>query len=136
MRTIRCQRCKQMFNYEGLPPDCCPLCTMMRAERTERVREILWDNPGITAIDVHNRTGVPINVILDMIERGDLIPQEEIKAPPEPEPVAEKPLPLTSMMRKKETAAPPMDAAKLDAMHAKSNAARYKPIPGKWGKKR
>ena len=72
MRTIRCRRCRQMFSYEGLPPESCPLCAMAKEERFRRVRALVKENPGITAAEVHMQTGVPLTDIFQYVEDGDL----------------------------------------------------------------
>ena len=71
MRTIRCQRCRQMFEYEGLPPPCCPLCAMARNSRFARVRELVKELPGITAMEAHQQTGVPLAEIMEYLRDGD-----------------------------------------------------------------
>lgn len=72
MRTIRCRKCKQMFSYEGLPPDSCPLCAMAKNERFSRVRELVQEYPGITTLEVNQHTGVPVSDILDFLKKGEL----------------------------------------------------------------
>ena len=69
-RTIRCRRCGQMFEYEGLPPPCCPVCQLEREEQYQIVRALVRDFPGITALEVHEITEVPMDVILRYINKG------------------------------------------------------------------
>ncbi|MCL1884018.1 MAG: hypothetical protein FWF81_09745 [Defluviitaleaceae bacterium] len=59
-----------MFEYEGLPPPCCPPCRMEREEQYQVVRELVRLYPGITALEVHDFTEVPIYLILRYIEMG------------------------------------------------------------------
>ena len=62
-----------MFTYEGLPPPCCPLCVMAQKERFVRVRALVKELPGITAMEAHQQTGVPISEIMELLEEGDLV---------------------------------------------------------------
>jgi len=72
-KTIRCRRCKQMFEYEGGIPESCPACTKLISEWKDRVRLIVWQHPGITAAEVHLKTEVPFAAIMQMIKSGDLL---------------------------------------------------------------
>ena len=72
MRSVRCRRCKQMFEFEGLPPECCPRCKKIEDNQFMRVRELVRDHPGITALEVHEHTGVPFPTIMQYIEKGHL----------------------------------------------------------------
>jgi len=59
-----------MYEYEGLPPPCCPDCQALRNEQFFMVREVVRECPGITALQVHHVTEVPMDVILRFIEKG------------------------------------------------------------------
>jgi hypothetical protein len=59
-----------MFEFEGLPPPGCPTCMMEREEQYQIVRAIVREFPGITAIEVHHITEVPMNIILRYINEG------------------------------------------------------------------
>ncbi|MCL2500133.1 MAG: hypothetical protein FWE90_07320 [Defluviitaleaceae bacterium] len=72
MNTVRCQLCKQMFSFDGLPPDSCPDCKRLKDIQFQSVREIVKDNPGITALEVHGRTDIPLPTIVRYIESGML----------------------------------------------------------------
>ena len=72
MRIIRCRRCKEMFEYEGLPPPCCPSCQEIRNEQYDRVRDFVKEHPGISAVEVHHYTEVPLNAIMQFVEEGNL----------------------------------------------------------------
>jgi hypothetical protein len=61
-----------MYSFEGLPPDSCPQCKARKDAQYQRVREIVKDNPGITALEVHAITEVPITTIAKYIEAGML----------------------------------------------------------------
>lgn len=71
-RTIRCKRCGNMYEYEGLPPAACPECVELRNEQFQIVRALVWEFPGITALQVNQATEVPMDVILRFVEKGML----------------------------------------------------------------
>jgi len=70
MREIRCRRCGKMYSYEGMPPECCPLCAKERRAQYVMVRELVRQCPGITAVEVNQITEVPLEVILKFIDDG------------------------------------------------------------------
>jgi hypothetical protein len=59
-----------MYEYEGLPPPCCPECKRIRDEQFYIVREVIREFPGIPALHVHHATEVPMEVILRFAENG------------------------------------------------------------------
>jgi len=61
-----------MFSFDGLPPDSCPTCKRLKESQFQSVREIVKDNPGITALEVYERTHVPLPTIVRYIESGML----------------------------------------------------------------
>ena len=71
-RTIRCKRCKQIFEFEGAPPICCDNCKTAEAEQFVMVRELVKDHPGITALEASEQTGVAFATIMQYVARGDL----------------------------------------------------------------
>ena len=71
MKSFRCNRCKQMFESDGIPPPLCPKCQEAREAKLLMVRELIKDNKGITAAEVHTKTGVPLSIILQYIKTGD-----------------------------------------------------------------
>ena len=72
MKTIRCNRCKQMFEFEGLPPECCPSCKEKENERHQIVRDFIKQFPGVNALEIAKHTKVPVSVIMNYIKSGDL----------------------------------------------------------------
>ncbi|MCL2189965.1 MAG: hypothetical protein FWC16_13305 [Defluviitaleaceae bacterium] len=72
MNTIRCNVCKKMFSFDGLPPEACPPCRERKNALFQEVRQMVKENPGITALEVHHRTGVPIPNLVKYIESGML----------------------------------------------------------------
>jgi hypothetical protein len=38
----------------------------------ERIKELIWERPGINALEVEEATGIPIEVISQFIDDGDL----------------------------------------------------------------
>ncbi|MCL2216525.1 MAG: hypothetical protein FWB91_05835 [Defluviitaleaceae bacterium] len=72
MRSIRCSRCKKKFEYEGMPPEICPTCVAERANALAIVRELVRELPGITALEVHDVTGVPMSTIMRYVAEGHL----------------------------------------------------------------
>ena len=69
-RTVRCRYCRRMFDYEGLPPECCPECLKGREEQFRMIRDMVRESPGVNAIELSGRTGVPIADILRYIKSG------------------------------------------------------------------
>lgn len=67
---IRCKKCKQMFSFNGMPPDACPDCMARREAMLAQVREMVKDNPGISPQVVSQKTGVPVPVIVKYISQG------------------------------------------------------------------
>jgi len=116
LRSIRCKRCKQMFEFEGFeggqPPKRCPRCKDIEMQQYSMVRELVRDNPGITALEVSAYTEVSLPTILGFLKDGrleiwsgsaqdrDLIAMpinrssldraKAIEEPPEPEKVVEE----------------------------------------------
>lgn len=72
MRSIRCQRCGNMFEYEGLPPPCCPDCKGQEEVNFMEVRALVKEYPGITALEVREHTGVSFASLMDYVESGDI----------------------------------------------------------------
>ena len=72
MRSIRCRRCKQKFEYEGMVPQYCPACTGEKEATFQMVRDLVSAVPGITALEVHEITDVPISLIMQYVEEGHL----------------------------------------------------------------
>ncbi|MCL1844843.1 MAG: hypothetical protein FWF77_02960 [Defluviitaleaceae bacterium] len=72
-RVVRCKLCQVMFQYEkGLPPPCCPNCQRRRNEILAIVRAVVREMPGITALEVHIITDVPVDVIMQFVKNGDI----------------------------------------------------------------
>ena len=72
MRKIRCKRCRNMFEFDGLLPECCPRCKRIEDEQFYLVRDLVREFPGITAMEVSNYTGVSFSAIMRHVEAGDL----------------------------------------------------------------
>ena len=73
MRVVRCRRCRQMFAFEkGLPPACCPKCQRRKDEQFQLVRALVREMPGITALEVHVLTEVPVEAIMQFVQNGDI----------------------------------------------------------------
>ncbi|MCL2216822.1 MAG: hypothetical protein FWB91_07350 [Defluviitaleaceae bacterium] len=73
LRKLRCQRCKEFFTIDiGLPPECCPKCAKEREEQISQLRQLLWEKRGLNAMSLHSMTGLPIEVITNIIDEGDL----------------------------------------------------------------
>ena len=69
-RTVRCRVCGNMYESEGIPSGACETCRMAREEQYQVVRAVVREYPGITALDVHEVTEVPMEVILRYIDKG------------------------------------------------------------------
>ena len=72
MHKLRCRKCREMFDCPGLPVPLCPECEALKSGKFQLIRELIKDHPGITVPDLHERTGVPVAVILKYINSGDL----------------------------------------------------------------
>ncbi|MDR0272685.1 MAG: hypothetical protein LBI27_05155 [Clostridiales bacterium] len=73
MRELRCARCKEIYTIgEGLPPKYCPKCMAVREEHIKHLYEIITENKGICAMQLQNRSGLPLSLITDLINNGDL----------------------------------------------------------------
>jgi hypothetical protein len=59
-----------MFSFDGLPPDACPPCRKKKDAQFIAVRRMVKDHPGITALEVYERTGVPLSTISNYVESG------------------------------------------------------------------
>ncbi|MCL1843782.1 MAG: hypothetical protein FWF79_08210 [Defluviitaleaceae bacterium] len=71
-RLMRCRKCDTKFEPVGLESPLCPLCQQAKDEQYIVVRELVREYPGITALEVHEATEVPMHVILRYIENGML----------------------------------------------------------------
>ncbi|MCL2840763.1 MAG: hypothetical protein FWE05_08310 [Defluviitaleaceae bacterium] len=77
-RKLRCPRCKEFYVHSiGLPPECCPECMKKREQQISDLRDLLWKKRGLNAMNLHSITGLPIEVITNVIDEGGL---EEWKA--------------------------------------------------------
>ena len=72
-RKVRCRRCKQYYELDGGMPELCPSCTQLKEAWKDKVRMAVWEQPGITAVEVHVKTEVPLAVVMEMIKTGDLL---------------------------------------------------------------
>ncbi|MCL2203892.1 MAG: hypothetical protein FWB88_08135 [Defluviitaleaceae bacterium] len=70
MGTVRCNKCKNMFSFDGLPPEACAECLAKREAMLNHVREVVKANPGISPQEVSRQTGVPVPVIIKYIATG------------------------------------------------------------------
>ncbi|MCL2204716.1 MAG: hypothetical protein FWB88_12340 [Defluviitaleaceae bacterium] len=70
MKAMRCNTCKQMYTFDGPPPEACPPCRKRKDALFQTARAMVKENPGITALEVHERTGVPLPNIVRYIETG------------------------------------------------------------------
>ena len=71
MNEVRCSRCKVMFvPTDGKPPYICPKCKAGRDAKLRKLHELVRERPGITPMELHALTGVPINIITQAIKDG------------------------------------------------------------------
>jgi hypothetical protein len=59
-----------MYRFDGMPPEACPACRARKDAQYQEARMVVKENPGITALEVHERTGVPLPNIARYIELG------------------------------------------------------------------
>lgn len=67
---IRCRRCGNMFEVEGLVGPICSSCKLEREEQFQIVRIFVREHPGISALEVHQCTEIPMGAILKYINAG------------------------------------------------------------------
>jgi len=79
IRKLRCNQCGEKFESEGLPPMVCPNCQDLRDTQYYVVRELVREFPGITALEVHDFTEVPMEDILRYVDKGmlEVIPTDK-----------------------------------------------------------
>ena len=70
MRKMRCRRCQEEFDYNG--SRLCPQCIEKKDSQLEIVRDMVFRSPGINAMEVSLRTGIPVEVITKYIDEGYL----------------------------------------------------------------
>ena len=71
LRRVRCQKCKELYSYEsGLPPEMCPKCQEEKEAQAQQLRDLVWENRGITGMELHELTGIPIETVIKHIEDG------------------------------------------------------------------
>lgn len=61
-----CVMCGKLFANDGNKT--CPKCKKAYSV----VRDYVRNNPGVSALDINSNTGVPINIILKLIDQGVL----------------------------------------------------------------
>ncbi|MCL1863157.1 MAG: hypothetical protein FWF78_06290 [Defluviitaleaceae bacterium] len=69
-KMIRCRRCGNMFEVEGLVGPICDSCRLEREEQFQIVRIFVREHPGISALEVHQCTEIPMEAILKYINAG------------------------------------------------------------------
>lgn len=70
---LRCPRCREFYeHFIGMPKECCPKCTEEREKQISELRDLLWQKRGLNAMKLHSMTGLPIEVITNVINEGDL----------------------------------------------------------------
>ena len=80
IRELRCRRCKKFYIYEdGFTPDYCPECTAIKDGHIKNLREIVRENRGICAMELEHMTGIPIGLIMELINKGEItVKKDEI----------------------------------------------------------
>jgi hypothetical protein len=118
-----------MFEYEGLPPPCCPDCQLYRDEQFYIVRTLVREYPGITALEVNKITDVPVDAILKFIDAGML---EVVQSVNQDGRLDER---LGILLRKareikKPTLAQPENPAKMEELKATENKQKFTWLEG------
>lgn len=70
MHSIRCSKCKHLFQTTGKLPEVCPDCMAKRKAMLDHVRELVKANPGISPQAVSQQTGVPVLNVIKYITEG------------------------------------------------------------------
>ncbi|MCL2187639.1 MAG: hypothetical protein FWC16_05600 [Defluviitaleaceae bacterium] len=67
MAMLRCNKCKQMYDANGIPTGACDECTAKKNAMLDHVRQLVKAQPGISPQAVSAQTGVPVNVVIRYI---------------------------------------------------------------------
>ena len=70
MPLTKCIRCKTLFNKLDNP--ICPDCESAEEQDFETVRTFVYENEGFNATQVAEETGVDLDCVMRMIERGNI----------------------------------------------------------------
>ncbi len=71
MRTLRCRKCKKIFEFTTVG-QLCPSCMTLEEMNFQKVRTFIKDNPGFAVSDISKATGVPPTRILSYIKEERL----------------------------------------------------------------
>lgn len=69
---VRCSKCGSMLKYVGVGEYKCEACGFTEYDDYGLVRAYLEKNPGSTAVQVENATGVSQKTIANMVRSGKL----------------------------------------------------------------
>lgn len=74
-RIIKCRKCKDMFNINGVLGELCPKCIYEEDSTYQKVRSYVRDRPGVSIDDVADDLDVPKSKIMTYIreERIEVI---------------------------------------------------------------
>jgi hypothetical protein len=72
MALINCIRCGNLFSPDR-DTNVCPACVANETEQLKRVTDYLHDYPLANAIEVSERTGIEITMIMRFVRQGSLI---------------------------------------------------------------
>ncbi len=71
MRTLRCRRCKRIFEFTTMG-QLCPLCMLQEEEKFQKVRKFIKENPGLSVNEISEGTDVLPSRILGYIKEERL----------------------------------------------------------------
>lgn len=78
MALTKCPRCEKLFNKSDyLQYPVCNACIDDEQKDYEKIRKILEENGNISAIEISEKSGIPLEVILRMCDQGWFETQEQ-----------------------------------------------------------
>lgn len=73
MELSNCIMCGKMFRHDGMDVSHCPDCHEEHERLLRKVKDIILENPGLTAYEVSEMSGVSYTLILEWIKEGRLM---------------------------------------------------------------
>ncbi|GAB6138560.1 hypothetical protein [Halanaerobaculum tunisiense] len=71
MALQKCSQCGQIFtNQINKDKKLCPTCYQQQRDEFRKVRDYLWDNPGVSVVEISRNTDVTEKTIREFIREG------------------------------------------------------------------